>query len=238
MKRSILKISAALILLFGLLSSCGIMCEEGSGHMIKNKRKLVEFSSISLRGAAKVYITQGNTQSLEIEADDNIIDLIETYVKGNKLIISNKNFCFRNATIKIYITLKYIDAIALAGSGDIIGKNTILTDHLDISVSGSGNVKLNLKADKIESHITGSGTIYLVGKTKSNKSKISGSGDLRAFELETSDTEITIGGSGSARINVTEKLDAYIYGSGDIRYSGKPEDVNQTVRGSGSVRKR
>jgi hypothetical protein len=47
---------------------------------------------------------------------------------------------------------------------------------------------------------------------------------------------VTISGSGSVSVHATNSLNAAIYGSGDIRYSGRPETVQQQITGSGSVR--
>jgi hypothetical protein len=46
---------------------------------------------------------------------------------------------------------------------------------------------------------------------------------------------VSIAGSGDARVNATESIDARVAGSGDVTYSGHPHDVNRRVSGSGSI---
>lgn len=238
MKKRLINLSLIITLLIVILSSCVLVCEEGSGNIVKDSRKLRNYNELSIRGDGKVYITQGNKHSLIVEADDNIIDLIETYVKAGRLIITNRNTCTRNATINIYITVQDLRSLSLSGSANIIGENTIDTENFKISITGSGDIKLNLDIESLESRITGSGNMYLKGETTYNKVKIAGSGDLRAFDLKTRDTEVTISGSGNAMVNVYDDLDVKIYGSGDVRYTGRPEEVNKSIHGSGSLRRK
>ena len=64
---------------------------------------------------------------------------------------------------------------------------------------------------------------------------MSGSGDLRLFDLRAREVHVSIAGSGDAKVNASERLDATVAGSGDVRYRGNPKEVAQSVNGSGSV---
>ena len=54
-------------------------------------RHLSGFSSVNVAGSFDVYITQGNTESVKVEADDEVIDKIITEVKGGVLKIYTKS---------------------------------------------------------------------------------------------------------------------------------------------------
>src|SRR4051812_14457869 len=53
-------------------------------------RHLSGFNAVDLAGSFDVYITQGSTESVKVEAPDNIIDHILTEVRGGVLKIYNK----------------------------------------------------------------------------------------------------------------------------------------------------
>jgi len=238
MKKRLINLTLVMSFVMLILSSCMMVCEEGSGNIVKDTRNLRDFSEIALRGSGKVFIKQGNTQSLMLEADDNIIDLIETFVKGERLIITNRNTCIRHATLNFYLTVKELTGIYLSGSGDIKGENTLTAENFTISVTGSGNINLDLDTESLVSRISGSGTMYLSGESTYNIIRIGGSGDIRAFDLKTRDTEVTISGSGNAMVNAYDDLDVKINGSGDVRYTGRPEEINKSIHGSGSLRRK
>jgi hypothetical protein len=63
-----------------------------------------------------------------------------------------------------------------------------------------------------------------------------GSGDYQAEDLESKEVKINVMGSGSAIVNVSEKLDAEISGIGSVEYIGDPT-VKQNLSGVGRVSK-
>ena len=54
-------------------------------------------------------------------------------------------------------------------------------------------------------------------------------------DAQTRVADITISGSGSAEVNVSEQLDIKISGSGDVYYRGNPS-INIDISGSGDVK--
>ena len=71
------------------------------------------FDSVSLEGSGEVYIEQGQTESLTIEADDNILPLLETKVEEMNLSWTTKpNLNIDPSQAIVYrITVKDLAAI-------------------------------------------------------------------------------------------------------------------------------
>ena len=101
-------------------------------------RDVSPFSKISLRVSGKVYLEQGNSQSVRIEADSETLEQIITEVKDRSLIIRfpNTNMFKRwsPGKIEIYITVPDIDELNISGSGDI---TSLISDRVATRV-GSG----------------------------------------------------------------------------------------------------
>jgi len=204
----------------------------------KEERKLPEFHELNLAMSADLVLTQGSNQKVEIVASDKILKLIETEVNNGALTIKwTNNFVTQTGDIKIYITMKNITSIRISGSGDILGKGVISAGDINLSISGSGNLKMeNLKAESIKSAISGSADITLGGNQPALKLEvsISGSGDFSAEELPVKNIEVGLSGSGNCRINATESIKVRISGSGDVYYRGSAT-IDAKVSGSGSV---
>lgn len=201
-------------------------------------RTVSEFSAVITGGSEDLYVTQGANQKVRIEGDEEDVKDIETNVRNGVLHIEYKDKWFRSHNrVKIYVTMKDIHGLKLAGSGNIIGETPITTDELELGISGSGSIKLDVTATEINSGISGSGNIRLTGKTTDHNFKISGSGDVNTLDLKADNCAIQISGAGDAKVNVSKKLDVKISGSGSIRYAGDPDKVNTNVSGSGSVQK-
>lgn len=210
-----------------------------SGQTAKITRNVPAFKSVSLSISADVLISQGSQQKVEIEADKNVIDIIETDVRGDDLVIKTEDFFWHNiGKVMIYITVPELDGLQVSGSGDIVAQTPIVTEEIQLNISGSGSIQIEeLESQDVNATITGSGDIRLAGNiTASNlKTVITGSGDFRAENFAVRNAKVNITGSGTARIYVTNELETNITGSGDVHYLGNPLiDANST--GSGRTR--
>lgn len=202
-------------------------------------RNVSSFDELNLAISAKVYLKQGSTQKVEIEASDRLLEKIETEVKGDALNIKwNEKNVRHTEKIKVYITMKNVNALRIAGSGDIIADGKISTDNLELKISGSGNINLSdVNANKISSKISGSADISLKGNNIVNELSvaISGSGDVNTADLPANNVSVAISGSGDCKVHANETLKARVAGSGDVYYKGKAT-IDSKVAGSGSIK--
>jgi hypothetical protein len=206
----------------------------------KETRKVGGFNQISLSIPANLYLTQGAKNEVIIEAGESVLEKIETEVDGSRLYIKfEKWYNYKGlGSINIYITVKEIEGLSVAGSGDIITKSAIKTEGIDFNISGSGSIKINdLTTREITAMITGSGDVKVQGKSKAKELDVTvtGSGDFESQNIEFDEAELTITGSGSIYTFVTGELEAVITGSGKIYYKGQPL-VNANITGSGKIK--
>jgi hypothetical protein len=203
-------------------------------------RHLSGFHGVGVAGSYDVYITQGSAESVKVEAPDDVIGRIVTEVKDGVLQIytkkgDNGNWNWGNKKIVIYVTAKDITTIGLAGSGNVFFKNGIKTNALSLKISGSGDILGKVDVQSLESSVAGSGDIKVSGRAQNSTVKVVGSGDFTAGDLVTANTKVNVVGSGDARINVTQKLEASVAGSGDIAYTGGAKQVSKSTAGSGDI---
>lgn len=207
----------------------------GEGPKVTKTLDIASFNGLSLGIAADVMIRQGSTQSVKIEAQQNIIDLLKKEVKDGVWKIGFEKNVRHTESIKIWVTVSDLKQLSVSGSGSIVGENSFSNlGDLQLSVSGSGNIKLDAASKNLNVNISGSGNMDLEGSTGAAAMKISGSGDINAFDLAVKSCEVKISGSGDSSVNVSESLDVSIAGSGDVFYKGRPS-VRSKVSGSGSV---
>ena len=202
----------------GSSSSSSETSDQGSSGTTSESRDVSGFEEVELRGTGTLSIQQGDSESLTVEAEEDVLPKIRTKVKNNRLIIGPR----RNSTISTTepinyeLTVKDLNALKVSGSGDVEAED-ISADELAVTMSGSGDVQIS-------------------GKVGSQKVDISGSGDYKAEDLESTRADVDVGGSGSAVVNASEELEAKVSGSGSIEYIGDPT-VEQDVSGSGEVEK-
>lgn len=213
-----------------------------SGVAQKQTRNVGRFEGVNLGMAANLYVKQGNTSSVVIEASEDALAQIETEVKGGILVIKQdndwnwwKNWKAKN--VKIYITNPTFEHLSVSGSGKIQGENSLQSKTMYVGVSGSGEVNLDIKTVDLESKISGSGNMNLKGSARNTQLSISGSGKLDAENLASENCEVRISGSGNCRVQVHNSLDSRVSGSGNIYYRGNPVKLSNKTSGSGSIKK-
>ncbi len=209
----------------------------GSGKIITEKRDVHGFRRVELSGSGNLTISQGNTESLTIEGDDNILPRIKTEVQGDRLRIGmERGVSIHPASpIRYTLVMPELTGVELSGSGKIVAGNFRCQD-VTIDLSGSGTIRFDqLTADNLRAEIDGSGNIQMLGRLTRQRVQISGSGDYDAKGLESNSAEVEIDGSGNSAVWVHDDLSAHISGSGNVEYYGSP-NVTKRVGGSGKVR--
>ncbi len=210
----------------------------GSGVIKTETRNVTGFTGISLALPAIVTIRQGNKEGITIEADDNLLPLIETVVESGSLKIRTFerkiNFRGKNNKLNIIVDAINVEQLSVAGSGDI-KSDQLNSPKLKASIDGSGDVNINnLISETVKVSISGSGDFAAGGSANEFEVSIAGSGGVKAERLKAKNAKISVAGSGDAALWATESIKVSIAGSGDIRYYGDAQ-VSKSVAGSGSV---
>lgn len=210
----------------------------GSGNIVTEERSVSDFNNVALNGAGELYIEQGETEALTVEADDNLMQYITTEVKGSTLELGlkpNLNLLF-SAKIVYHLKVKDLNSVSISGSGKVYS-DSIQTGNLNLSTSGSGKFEIgDVQATKLDVSTSGSGEFVLSGKADQVDVSIGGSGKFNCPDLEAKTVAVSIAGSGEVTTWATNSLEVHISGSGNVRYYGNPV-TNQSIAGSGKVSK-
>ena len=213
----------------------------GSGMVKTETRQLAEFQSISVGYPADITIRQGDSESVRIEADDNLLPQLGTDVRDGTLYFENteKNWQDRvnpKETVMVTITVVDLNKVQFPTAGKMLIEG-LQTNALTVSVSGAGDVTLTeLEAGDLGFNLSGAGNIKADGTSDSLQVSISGLGNFNGSDLESQDAEVHISGAGSATVWAQKTLDASISGAGSVDYYGTPQ-VSERISGVGNVHK-
>ncbi|MDX1908316.1 MAG: head GIN domain-containing protein [Bacteroidia bacterium] len=235
-----LAVPALALALTGLLATSCVdeqLCVNGNGTVATDTLALETISGIEVRGNANLYISQGTTQEVIVKTDENLLDRVEATIENGVLVLDLKG-CAYSYDLDVYVTFSEpIKSIKVSGSGDVYGDAALTAaDELDLNITGSGSMTLELEGKNINSRISGSGDLILKGKAETHILRVTGSGDLSGYGLFTQNTDISVSGSGKAEILVEGgSLDVEISGSGSVYYKGSPAAINTRISGSGRL---
>jgi hypothetical protein len=207
---------------------------------IQERREVSEFDEILVEGTGDLFLEQGETNSLVIEADEELLPKLKSEVNAGRLELGLRHWydflaLLVTPHIRYTVTVSSLRGVTISGAGKL-RTGRIQADRLRLKINGSGDMEVTeLQGSELDISISGSGKVRLNGSVQRQHIEISGSGDIFAEELASNETRVRISGSGSANLRVQERLDVDISGSGDVRYHGQPK-VSPRISGSGRVR--
>lgn len=222
-----------------VIGACGINInvdlDQGSGNVVKETRDVNNFDRLDLSGIGDVTLIQGDEESLEIEAEDNVIEHITTEVRDGTLYIGiNRRAVLPTKPVKFIVKMHEIRGVDTKGVSNL-KSNSIVTDQLEINISGTGNIELEeLTCDTLLINVSGAGNFQAAGKVTDQKVTLSGAGNYQGENLQSKNTDVTISGLGRVTLWATENLNVTISGTGGVDYYGSPH-ISQQVSGLGKV---
>ena len=242
-RRHILSLSCA-GLLAATLPLAGVAgSARGSGRVASEARTVPEFQAISLAGSMDLVVRQGAAQAVQVQADDNLLPLLETVVEGGdsgailKVRWKKGQNIYDSGKVQITVTAPKLVALGSSGSGDL-RVEAFATPKLQVTMSGSGDARIDkLDTEDLSVRIAGSGNLKGAGHAGKVKVSIAGSGEVNLAQMSADEVSVRIAGSGDASVNAQKTLDVSIAGSGDVTYTGNAA-VKMSTAGSGSVTKR
>lgn len=228
------------VLFFSLLSILSAQRSvSGSGNIVTEERKVANaFTKIEASNAIKVEIRKGKSTALSVEADDNLIQYVQTEVSGNTLSVRIKSNTNMRQTTKmiVYVTMPEIKSIDVSGAATVSMMSEFSGDHLDVEAGGAGQVKVDFVGRKVRVDVGGAGRVELRGSADEADYDASSAGLIDAKALSAKVVVARANSAGNIKLTATESLDAKANSAASIRYEGNPKKLYTDSNSAGSVR--
>jgi len=212
------------------------------------RREVSSFNTLKLRddsGGAAVYIQQGSSEGLQIEASPELLRRIVSDVHNGTLYVrlggswlerlgDKLTTSLTRPKIIYHLQVKDIRSVdLLCASGLHI--ESLRTDELNLHLNGFIHaVVKGLETNRLTLQHSGAGNLEFEGSVLRQDVELSGAGFYSASRLHSQHALVSISGSAQAHVHVTASLDATIRGMGLVEYRGAPR-VRQQIFGLGSV---
>ena len=182
---------------------------EGNGKTVTKDVPVTSFESLKASGVYELKLSQGNAESVKIEADENLQQYFNVRNEGRQLVIDmkelkNKNMKLKNK-LKVYVTFKSLKEMVLSMVGNVETDALRFTD-LEINNSSVGQVDLNLSANSLSLRNNSVRQVKLAGKAQNAVVKHNGVGHLKAGDFVVQTMNIDNSGVGGAEVNAAKEL--------------------------------
>ena len=211
------RILISLIAVATLVAGCSRRGIEGDGVIKAEDRPVPEFSKIVVTGGYEIEWTSGKP-GLKISTDQNLLAHIRTVVTGDSLEIDTKENLAPTKTIVITMSSAYV-------------ANVRLTGGISFKASQINGQDLHIEA-------VGASQINVSGAVTNLSANLTGASKLDAKSLQAQKVTISLTGASDADVNASDALKIAITGSGSLTYAGNPKSMEQSVTGTGNIRRR
>ena len=226
-----------------LLTSCNFDMnfgegKRGNGNVVSETRNVSEdFEVIKAQEGLDVYVTQGDVAAIEVEADENIIELIATDIKDGVLRVHAEESIGRASSKKVYVTTPTIKELDASSGADIVAKQTIKADKIALDTSSGADIRVTVNATEVSADASSGSDIVVEGNAEVLIADSSSGADIKAGNLLVKKCIADASSGSDITVHVTEDLKANASSGADIRYRGNPEKISKNKSASGSVYK-
>lgn len=210
---------------------------------VKQPRQLNDFQQIQSSGGIDVFLTQGSTTAVVVEAVPEAQPHIVTEVQGGTLKISwESGYSWRSLLsykrrVNVYLTSPQFMGLTLSGGADAKGQSPITADDFKIEASGGSDVDLALTAKSLSSMASGGSDISLTGRVDRQRVEVSGGSDYNAFGLQSTTAEVHASGGSDVSVSVDDELSSSASGGSDVHYKGNPRLASSHTSGGSGARR-
>ncbi len=208
------------------------------------ERAVSGFDRVVLKDIGEVTITQGERETLWIEAEEDVLPRIQTDVIDGRLVISVKGDWFNRLSvglgqlssgpIRLNLQMRQVTGLEVLGAGKMRAER-LDAPNLSLQLSGAGSIEIGgLTSNDLRVNLSGAGKIELEGNAEAQEVELSGTGSYQALRLETKHGKVHVSGVGGAAVNVSGELDVRISGLGGVQYKGEPH-LQTSISGLGRL---
>ena len=210
---------------------------EGNGKVRSEQREVTHFNKIEADGVFNIILTQGDEESVKVETDENIQELILTSVENEVLKISMKDSTSidKMKKINIHVSFSDLSKINSNGVGSLKSANKLNLKDFELDCKGVGATELNLDAERLTINSEIVGALVLSGAVKEVIINNKGLGAISAFDLKAENLSLHSEGIGAAEVYASNDLNVNVSGLGSVKYKGNPKTKNIKKEGLSKV---
>ena len=240
MKRSQFQLIGIFAFLTLVLSSCWFMGPSirGNGNVTKEVRQVAEFDQIQVSRGMNVYVTQGSPAKVEVIADNNLHEVIETKVEGDVLkVFVNENIRWAKEK-KVMVTVEKLSGLQTSSGSNAWSQNQIMSENLELKASSGSNLTMDVNAKYLKADCSSGANIRLSGLAKEADLETSSGANLKGEELKADNCKMRASSGGNVSSTVTGRLEAKASSGGNVVYFGEPTETNVNSSSGGNIHKK
>ncbi len=210
------------------------------GNLKTQEFEFEGFTDVDVGGAFEVTITQSDSYSVIITADERIFGDLEVTQTGSTLnIYTRPGISWGERVRRAEITMPAMQRLVLSGATRSTVTGFDSTNSLAIDVSGASTLQLsNIGTGNVEIDLSGASTLKAQGSGNDLQAQASGASNIDLSNFAVNNAFVDVSGASQATVNLTGRLDVEASGASSVQYIGNPTIGNINTSGASTVNRR
>jgi hypothetical protein len=227
-----------LFLLVALLVGCTPPGDviTGSGNVVIQEEKTSGFDKVEVSHAFKVDISQGETFSVVVRIDDNLLQYLEVVKQGSTLKIGLKtDRITRDSTLEAEVTLPGLTRLDLRAASQATIAGFKSTDALNVDLSAASRLGGDIEAGDAQLDVSDASQVILGGSAGDVTIDASGSSTVDLADFPVADAKVDASSASKVTVNASGTLDVDASSASQVYYLGSPTLGTVDTSGESSV---
>ncbi|MAT89218.1 MAG: DUF2807 domain-containing protein [Flavobacteriaceae bacterium] len=210
----------------------------GNGNVVTEDRPVTSDFTI-VRGSAglDVYLSKGTENKIVVEADENLMEIIDTEINNGKLHVTTNSNIGRSKSKKVYVTYTSLGAVEASSGADVIVNSLLEADEIRLKSSSGADLEAEVRAENVWAETSSGADIVVSGRAASLNADASSGSHIKARQLEVLRCDAEASSGANIVVNVQDEIKGEASSGGNIRYYGDPTAVSVRDGVSGNVSK-
>ncbi|MFC2030913.1 head GIN domain-containing protein [Chloroflexota bacterium] len=224
--------------LLALLVGCSLTEEAitGSGKVVPQEEAITGFDKVVVSHAFKADISQGETFSVIVRVDDNLLEYLEVVKQGSNLKIGlTTDRLIRNATLEAEVTMPDLAGVDLsaASQGTVTGFKS--PNALDLDLSAASHLRGDIEAGDVRLDASGASQVTLRGSAGDVTIDASGASKVDLADFPGASATVKATDASNVTVNASGTLDVDASGASNVYYVGSPTLGTVETSGASNV---
>jgi len=206
--------------------------------VVTQEEPITGFDKVDISYSFEANISQGESFSVVIRADDNLVEHLQVVKQGSTLKIGlkpNRDYTIINATMEAEVTMPELVGLDLSGSSDANVSGFESTKSLLVDLSGNSALLGDIQAGDTRFDVSGNSSVTLSGSAGDLTIDASGNSEVDLSDFPVSDANVDTGGASVVTVNLSGRLNADASGKSNIYYLGDPTLGTIDTSGSSTI---
>jgi len=207
--------------------------------VVTQEEAIAGFDKVDITQGFTVDISQGDSFTVVIQVDDNLVRHLRVVKQDSTLKIGlDRNRSYKDATLKAEVTMPELTGLDLS-----LGSHANITGFkspkaLDAALSGGSHLRGDIEAGSASFRLSGGSHLTLSGSGQDVSITASGGSQINLGDFPVADASVNASGGSEVTVKPSGRLDANASSGSPVYYLGSPTLGTIKESSGGEVRRK